>query len=198
MKNFINNTPSLKDIINQKHQQLITDGYVLDEMTLSYSKDDNIIKYSDFIRNCEAALNIESRLAPALHHNVSKINSIVDGWDITEDTKEIDTGNLLYWVTDVVINVPGWDKHNFCDDRINNQYSIEGLSDKASYIISLTLSDIDTGLSKVDLRNSNVLTLLGYIGPVIGRDLIDEIKSARQHQHDIHVDELFTTEDGEV
>ena len=200
MKNFINNTPSLKDIINQKHQQLIDDGYVLDETTLSYSKDDALftIKYSDFIRNCEAALDIERHLAPALHHNVNKINSIVDGWDITEDTKEIDTGNLLYWVTDVVINVPGWDKHNFCDDRINNQYSIEGLSDKASYIISLILSDIDTGLSKVDLRNSNVLTLLGYIGPVIGRDLIDEIKSARQHQHDIHVDELFTTEDEEV
>ena len=200
MKNFINNTPSLKDIINQKHQELIDAGYVLDETTLSYSKDDDhfIIKYSDFIRNCEAALDIESHLAPALHHNVSKINSIIDEWDITEDTKEVDTGDLLYFVTDVVINVPGWDKHNFCDDRINDQYNIEWLSDKASYIISLILSDIDTGLSKVDLRNSNVFTLLGYIGPVIGRDLIDEIKSARQHQHDIHVDELFTTEDGEV
>ena len=200
MKNFINNTPSLKDIINQKHQQLIDDGYVLDETTLSYSKDDSLftIKYSDFIRNCEAALDIERHLAPALHHNVSKINSIIDEWDITEDTKEIDTDNLLYFVTDVVINVPGWDKHNFCDDRINNQYSIEGLSDKASYIVSLILSDIDTGLSKVDLRNSNVFTLLGYIGPVIGRDLIDEIKSARQHQHDIHVDELFKTDDEEV
>ena len=54
MKNFINNSPSLKDIINQKHQQLITDGYILDETTLSYSKDDITIKYSDFIRNCEA------------------------------------------------------------------------------------------------------------------------------------------------
>lgn len=198
MKNFINNNPSLKDIINQKHQQLITDGYVLDEMTLSYSKDDITIKYSDFIRNCEATLNIESRLAPALHHNVSKINSIVDGWDITEDLKEVDTGNLLYFVTDVIINVPGWDKHNFCDDRITNQYSIEGLSNKASNIVNLILSDIDTGLSKVDLRNSNVFTLLGYIGPVIGRDLIDEIKSARKNQHDIHIDELFTTDDEEV
>lgn len=198
MKNFINNTPSLKDIINQKHQQLITDGYVLDETTLSYSKDDTIIKYSDFIRNCEAVLNIESRLAPALHHNVSKINSIIDGWDITEDLKEVDTGNLLYFVTDTVINVPGWDKHNFCDDRISNQYSIEGLSDKASNIVNLILSDIDTGLSKVDLRNSNVFTLLGYIGPIIGRDIIDEIKSARKHQHDMHVDELFTTDDEEV
>lgn len=198
MKNFINNNPSLKDIINQKHQQLITDGYILDEMTLSYSKDDNIIKYSDFIRNCEAALNIESRLAPALHHNVSKINSIIDGWDITEDLKEVDTGNLLYFVTDVVINVPGWDKHNFCDDRVTNQYNIEGLSNKANNIVNLILSDIDTGLSKVDLRNSNVFTLLGYIGPIIGRDIIDEIKSARKNQHDIHVDELFTTDDEEV
>ena len=198
MKNFINNTPSLKDIINQKHKQLIDDGYTLDEMTLSYNKYDDTIKYSDFIRICEAALDIESRPAPALHHNVIKINSIIDEWDITEDTKEVDTGYLLYWVTDVVINVPGWDKHNFCDDRINNQYSIEGLSDKASYIVSLILSDIDTGLSKVDLRNSNVLTLLGYIGPVIGRDLIDEIKSARKNQHNIQVDELFTTEDEEV
>ena len=157
-----------------------------------------IIKYSDFIRNCEAALDIESHLAPALHHNVHKINSIIDGWDITEDTKEVGTGYLLYWVTDVVINVPGWDKHNFCDDRINDQYNIEGISDKASYIVSLILSDIDTGLSKVDLRNSNVFTLLGYIGPVIGRDLIDEIKSARKNQHDMHVDELFTTDDEEV
>lgn len=200
MKNFINNTPSLKDIINQKHQELIADGYVLDERTLSYSKDDSIftIKYSDFIRNCEVALDIESRLAPALHHNVSKINSIVDGWDITEDTKEVDTGDLLYFVTDTVINVPGWDKHNFCDDRINNQYSIEGLSNKANNIVNLILSDIDTGLSKVDLRNSNVFTLLGYISPVIGRDIIDEIKSARKNQHDIHVDELFTTDDEEV
>lgn len=198
MKNFINNTPSLKDIINQKHQQLITDGYVLDEMTLSYSKDDNIIKYSDFIRNCEAALNLECRLAPALHHNVSKINSIIDGWDITEDLKEVDTGNLLYFVTDTVINVPGWDKHNFCDDRVNNQYSIEGLSNKANNIVNLILSDIDTGLSKVDLRNSNVFTLLGYIGPIIGRDIIDEIKSARKHQHDMQVNELFTTDDEEV
>ena len=198
MKNFINNSPSLKDIINQKHQQLITDGYVLDETTLSYSKDDITIKYSDFIRNCEAALDIESRLAPALHHNVSKINSIVDGWDITEDLKEVDTGNLLYFVTDVVIKVPGWDKHNFCDDRISNYCSAEGLSEKASYIISLILSDIDTGLSKVDLRNSNVFTLLGYIGPIIRRDIIDEIKSARKNQHNIHVDELFTTDDEEV
>ena len=198
MKNFINNTPSLSDIINQKHQQLITDGYILDETTLSYSKDDITIKYSDFIRNCEAALNIESRLAPALHHNVSKINSIVDGWDIKEDLKEVDTGNLLYFVTDTVMNVPGWDKHNFCDDRVNNQYSIEGLSYKASNIVNLILSDIDTGLSKVDLRNSNVFTLLGYIGPVIGRDIIDEIKSARKNQHNIHVDELFTTDDEEV
>ena len=198
MKNFINNTPSLKDIINQKHQQLITDGYVLDETTLSYSKDDITIKYSDFIRNCEATLNIESRLAPALHHNVSKINSIVDGWDITEDLKEVDTGNLLYFVTDTVINVPGWDKHKFCNDRINNQYSIEGLSYKASNIVNLIMSDIDTGLSKVDLRNSNVFTLLGYIGPVIGRDLIDEIKSARKNQHNIQVDELFKTDDEEV
>ena len=198
MKNFINNTPSLKDIINQKHQQLITDGYVLDETTLSYSKDDITIKYSEFIRNCEAALNLESRLAPALHHNVSKINSIVDGWDIKEDTKEINAGNLLYWITDVVINVPGWEKHNFCDNRINNYCSAEGLSYKASNIINLILSDIDTGLSKVDLRNSNVFTLLGYIGPVIGRDLIDEIKSARKHQHDINVDELFKTDDEEV
>ena len=198
MKNFINNNPSLKDIINQKHQQLITDGYVLDETTLSYSKDNITIKYSDFIRNCEAALNLESRLAPALHHNVSKINSIIDGWDITEDLKEVDTGNLLYFVTDTVINVPGWDKHNFCDDRVNNQYSIEGLSYKASNIINLILSDIDTGLSKVDLRNSNVFTLLNYVGPVIGRDLIDEIKSVRKNQHDIHIDELFITDDEEV
>ena len=200
MKKFINNNNSLKDIINQKHQELIDAGYVLDETTLSYSKDDDpfIIKYSDFILNCEAELDIESHLAPALHHNVYKINSIIDGWDITEDTKEVDTGYLLYWVTDVVINVPGWDKHNFCDDRINDQYIIEGISDKASYIVSLILSDIDTGLSKVDLRNSNVFTLLGYIGPVIGRDLIDEIKSARKNQHDIHVDELFTTDDVEV
>lgn len=198
MKNFINNIPSLKDIINQKHKQMINDGYILDEITLSYSKDDSIIKYSDFIRICEAALDIEVRLSPALHHNISKINSIIDGWDITEDTKEIHAGYSLYWVTDVVINVPGWDKHNFCDDRINNQYGIEGLSDKANYIVSLILSDIDTGLSKVDLRNSNVFTLLGYIGPVIGRDIIDEIKSARQHQHDIHADELFTTDDEEV
>ena len=198
MKNFINNTPSLKDIINQKHQQLITDGYVLDDTTLSYSKDDITIKYSDFIRNCEATLNIESRLAPALHHNVSKINSIVDGWDITEDLKEVDNGNLLYFITDTVINVPGWDKHNFCDDRINNQYNIEGLSYKASNIVNLILSDIDTGLSKVDLRNSNVFTLLGYISPIIRRDIIDEIKSARKNQHNIHVDELFTTDDEEV
>lgn len=195
MKNFINNTPSLRDIINQKHQQLIADGYILDETTLSYSRDDDTIKYSEFIRNCEDTQLIESHLAPALHHNVSKINDIIDGWEVTEDIKEINTGSLLYWTSDVVIAVPGWDQHNFNSDRVNGYCSLEGLSDKASYIISLILSDIDTGLSKVDLRNSNVFTLLGYIGPIVGRDLIDEIKLARQHQHDIHVDELFTEED---
>lgn len=198
MKNFINTTLSLRDIINEKHQQLIDDGYALDEMTLSYTRYGDTIKYSEFIRNCEDAMDSGYNFVPAIHHNIDKINSIIDGWDITEDTKEIDTGDLLYWVTDVVIKVPGWDKHNFCDDHISNYCSAEGLSDKASYIISLILSDINTGLSKVDLRNSNVFTLLGYISPVIGRDIINEIKSARKNQHNIHVDELFTTEDGEV
>lgn len=198
MKNFINTTLSLRDIINEKHQQLIDDGYTLDEMTLSYTKYGDTIKYSEFIRNCEDAMDNGCNFAPAIHHNIDKINNIIDEWYITEDTKEINNGYLLYWVTNVVINVPGWDKHNFCDDRISNYCSAEGLSDKASYIISLILSDINTGLSKVDLRNSNVFTLLGYIGPIIGRDIIDEIKSARKHQHDIHVDELFTTDDEEV
>lgn len=198
MKNFIDNNTSLRDIINQKHQQLIDDGYALDEMTLSYTKYGDTIKYSDFIRTCEDEMDGGCNFAPAIHHNIDKINSIIDEWDITEDTKEINTANLLYWVTDVVIKVPGWDKHNFCDDRISNYCSAEGLSDKASYIISLILSDINTGLSKVDLRNSNVFTLLGYISPVIGRDIIDEIKSARKNQHNIHVDELFTTDDEEV
>ena len=50
----------------------------------------------------------------------------------------------------------------------------------------------------MDLRNSNVFTLLNYVGPVIGRDLIDEIKSVRKNQHDIHINELFTTDDEEV
>lgn len=198
MKNFINNTTSLRDIINEKHQQLLDDGYTLDEMTLSYNRYDDIIKYSDFIRTCEDAMDGRYNFAPAIHHNIDKINSIIDEWDITEDTKEIENGYLLYWVTDVVIKVPGWDKHNFCDDRISNYCSAEGLSEKASYIISLILSDINTGLSKVDLRNSNVFTLLGYIGPIIGRDLIDEIKSARKNQHNMQVDELFTTDDEEV
>lgn len=194
MKNFINTAPSLKDIINQKHQQLIADGYTLDEITLSYSKDEDTIKYSEFIFNCEETLLIESHLAPALHHNVSKINDIIDGWDVTEDIKEVYTGSLLYWVTDVVINVPGWDKHNFCDDRVNGYCSFDGMSDKTNYIVSLILSDIKTGLSKVDLRNNNVFTLLGYLGPILGRDLIDEIKLARQQQqHDVH--ELFTEEE---
>nr|DAT38869.1 MAG TPA: hypothetical protein [Caudoviricetes sp.] len=197
MKNFINNVPSLKDIINQKHQQLINDGYVLDDTTLSYSKDEITIKYSEFIRNCEATLEVDG-LAPALHHNVSKINSIIDEWDITEDVKEVNTGSLLYWTSDVTINVLGWDKHNFNSDRVNGYCCIEGLSDRASNIVNLILSDINTGLSKVDLRNSNVNTLLSYLGPVLGRDLIADIKSARQHQHDIHVNELFTTEDEEV
>lgn len=198
MKNFINNTTSLRDIINEKHQQLIDDGYTLDEMTLSYNRYDDTIKYSEFIRKCEDAMDGGYNFAPAIHHNIDKINSIIDEWDITEDTKEVNAGYSLYWVTDVVIKVPGWDKHNFCDDRISNYCSAEGLSEKASYIISLILSDINTGLSKVDLRNSNVFTLLGYIGPVIGRDLIDEIKSARKNQHNIQVDELFTTDDEEV
>ena len=198
MKNFINNTTSLRDIINEKHQQLLDDGYILDDMTLSYNRYDDTIKYSEFIRKCEDAMDSGCNFAPAIHHNIDKINSIIDEWDITEDTKEINAGYSLYWVTDVVIKVPGWDKHNFCDDRISNYCSAEGLSEKASYIISLILSDIDTGLSKVDLRNSNVFTLLGYIGPVIGRDIIDEIKSARKNQHNIHVDELFTTDDEEV
>lgn len=198
MKNFINTTLSLRDIINEKHQQLIDDGYTLDEMTLSYNRYDDIIKYSDFIRTCEDAMNGGYSFAPAIHHNIDKINSIIDEWETKEDTKEVNAGYSLYWVTDVVIKVPGWDKHNFCDDRISNYCSAEGLSDKASYIISLILSDINTGLSKVDLRNSNVFTLLGYIGPVIGRDLIDEIKSARKNQHNIQVDELFTTDDEEV
>ena len=198
MKNFINNTTSLRDIINEKHQQMIDDGYTLDEVTLSYNKYGETIKYSDFIRKCEDAMDGGYSFAPAIHHNIDKINSIIDEWDITEDTKEVNAGYSLYWVTDVVIKVPGWDKHNFCDDRISCYCSAEGLSEKASYIISLILSDIDTGLSKVDLRNSNVFTLLGYIGPIIGRDLIDEIKSARKNQHNIHVDELFTTDDEEV
>lgn len=198
MKNFINTTLSLRDIINEKHQQLLDDGYTLDEMTLSYNKYGDTIKYSEFIRKCEDAMDSGCNFAPAIHHNIDKINSIIDEWDITEDTKEINNCYLLYWVTDVVINVPGWNKHNFCDDRISNYCSAEGLSEKASYIISLILSDINTGLSKVDLRNSNVFTLLGYVGPVIGRDLIDEIKSARKNQHNIHVDELFTTDDEEV
>lgn len=198
MRNFINTAPSLKDIINRKHQQLIADGYVMDDITLSYSKDDDIIKYSDFIRDCEYTQIIEDKLAPALHHNIDKINNIIDGWNVTEDTKEIYTGVLLTWVTDVVINVPGWDKHNFCDDRVCDYCCVEGLSDKASYILSLILTDIKTGLSKVDLRNSNVFTLLGYLGPVVGRDLIEEVKLARKQQHEIHVDELFTPEDEEV
>lgn len=198
MKNFIDTTLSLREIINEKHQQLIDDGYTFDEMTLSYNRYGDTIKYSEFIRNCEDIMESGYSFAPAIHHNIDKINSIIDKWDITVDTKEVDDGYLLYWVTDVVIKVPGWDKHNFCDDRISNYCSAEGLSNKASYIISLILSDIDTGLSKVDLRNSNVFTLLGYIGPVIGRDLIDEIKSARKNQHNIHVDELFTEDDGEV
>ena len=48
---------------------------------------------------------------------------------------------------------------------------------------------------KVDLRNSNVFTLLGYVGPVIGRDLIDEVKTARNNQNKVKSDELFDDSD---
>ena len=40
-----------------------------------------------------------------------------------------------------------------------------------------------------------VFTLLGYVGPVIGRDIIDEVKTARNNQKKVTSDELFDDSD---
>lgn len=200
MKDYLKHKLTLRDIINKKHDEMINAGYVLDEYTLSYTYEDgegyhDSIKYSAFIRECEAAYELSLREPPAVHHNCYKINNLVDGWNIIESEPYLlDNYNYIMYTQDIIIDVPGWKKHKFehiCDA------DIDGLSDKANYIVGLIREDINSGLALVDLRSSNVTTLLNYLKPIFGYDIIDKIKDIRSEQDNTSkkYDELFEESD---
>lgn len=192
MKDYLKHKLTLGDIINTNHNKLINNGYTLDPYTLSYSDGDgNTIKYSTFVMQCEAGYDLSLHDAPAVHHNCYKINSLVDGWDIIKSEPYlVDNHSYMMYTQDIIIDVPGWSKHKFehiCDA------DIDGLSDKAKYIVGLIRQDINTGLALVDLRSSNVTTLLNYLKPIFGYDIIAKIKDVRSKQDNTSkkYDDLF-------
>lgn len=200
MKDYLKHKLTLGDIINKKHNEMINSGYVLDNYTLryTYEGDDgytNCIKYSHFVSMCELEYEDSLREPPAVHHNCYKINSLVENWYIIEgEPYLVDEYNCIFGAQDIIINVNGWSKHAF---QANDEADIDGLSDKAKFIVGLITPDIKTGLALVDLRSSNVVTLLNYLKPIFGYDIIAKVKDVRSKQDNTSkkYDDLFEEDD---
>lgn len=126
-----------------------------------------------------------------LEHNINKINKLVDDWDViwVDGTASGIVDDPDYLPGYFCIDVDGFRGHRFYTYNeytpLNNLGGTHHkLSDHSVQILSLILSDIDTGLWSVDMRFSNVLTLLNYMKPLVDMDIIEVIHKNRRPEDD--------------
>lgn len=200
-----------KRISMRLHNMLVKDGWTYSEDELLYYKDKTTTygdEYTDYINHIAFAQMIEDEYNKTTasetlnDFSIQKINNIcnkinilpiktkqqyIDGYD---DTVEV--------VTHCVLDADGWRNHLF--PLICEHYPIEGLDGHAQTIVNYILTDVNSGLAKVDLRPKMVADLLRQLGSVINIDLIKIIKDKRDEQHkleEIASKEMFSEEDSQ-
>lgn len=191
----LNNEDIKKKIIDNIALQYNNCNAIYDPMIGVYNSKNNIIYYTN--DDIDALVDVEMHKIDAtpvsiLDHNINKINNLVKDWNImwVDDTAYGITDDPDYLPGYYYIDVDGMRGHRFYNYIEYSQLRQFGCTYKFNEhsikILSLILSDIDTGLWSIDMRFSSVLTLLNYMKPILSIDLIEEIHKNRKHCDDIY------------